>query len=196
MLIHSLPSPLAGEGEGRCLKNMKWNKERPIKNIRFSGKIKRRLCCGLQCILVAICLFIAPLQTEGIMSPDEGKKETAPDAYSHALKERWGIEVIGIRRTAAEYMLNFQYRVTDPDKALALFDRKIKPYLIDQTSGAAMMVPSPPKIGPLRQTTRNSGPVAGKTYFIFFANPAKFIKQGNKVTVVIGDFRAENLTVK
>jgi hypothetical protein len=58
------------------------------------------------------------------------------------------------------------------------------------------MVPSPPKIGPLRQTTRNSGPLAGKTYFIFFANPGKSIKAGDKVTVVIGDFKIENLAVQ
>jgi hypothetical protein len=131
-----------------------------------------------------------------MMSPDEGKSETAPSDCAVALQERWGVEIVGIRRTAADYMLNFRYRVTDPDKALMLFDRKIKPYLIDQTSGATFMVPSPPKIGPLRQATRNSGPLAGKTYFIFFANPGKSIKAGDKVTVVIGDFKIENLAVQ
>jgi hypothetical protein len=29
-----------------------------------------------------------------------------------------------------------------------------------------------------------------------FGNPGKFVKQGNKVAVVIGDFRVENLVVE
>src|SRR4030042_1767141 len=117
---------------------MEWNRAKAIKDNRFSGAIKKHLRCGLQYILF-LSLFLAPLQIEGsATAPDEGKTETAPDACSQTLQERWGIEVIGIRRTAAEYMLNFRYRVTNPDKALALFDRKIKPYLIDQASGATL----------------------------------------------------------
>ena len=70
---------------------------------------------------------------------------------------------------------------------------KTKPYLIDQASNAKLMVPNPPKVGPLRNSNK---PKADRVYFMFFGNPGKFVKAGNKVTVVIGDFKAENLTVK
>ncbi|MEW6569797.1 MAG: hypothetical protein AB1390_01280 [Nitrospirota bacterium] len=108
------------------------------------------------------------------------------------IENEWGIQIDGIRLSAGGYMLDFRYRVIDPEKAQPIFDRKEKPYLIDQASGAKFMVPSPPKVGPLRTS---NPPQADRTYFILFANPGKYVKQGNKVTVVIGDFRAEDLTV-
>ena len=54
-------------------------------------------------------------------------------------------------------------------------------------------MPDPPKVGPLRP---RGEPVEGKSYFVLFGNPGKFIKAGSKVTVVIGDFRAPALTVE
>lgn len=89
-------------------------------------------------------------------------------------------------------MLDFRYRVLDAEKASPLFSRKIKPYLIDQATGATFGVPEPPKVGALRQTRK---PVADRNYFIIFANPGEYIKKGSKVTVVIGDVRIENLIV-
>jgi len=109
------------------------------------------------------------------------------------LAARWGVEVESIRSTAAGYMLDFRYRVVDAEKARPLFKRQTKPYLIDQETGARLMVPSPAKTGPLRNSNL---PKAERTYFMFFANPGQFIKPGKKVSVVIGDFRAENLVVR
>jgi hypothetical protein len=54
-------------------------------------------------------------------------------------------------------------------------------------------VPNPPKIGSLRATRK---PEANKNYFILFANPAGYVKKGNKVKVVVGDFEAGDLIVK
>jgi hypothetical protein len=90
-------------------------------------------------------------------------------------------------------MLDFRYRVLDAEKAAPLFDRKQKAYLIDQATGAKFLVPESPKVGAMR-TTRP--PKQDKNYFIIFVNPGRYVKQGNKVTVVIGDFRAENLIVE
>ena len=106
----------------------------------------------------------------------------------------WGMEVLGLTTSAAGYMLDFRYRVTDPDKALSFMDRQEKPYLIDQATGVRLFVPSPPKVGPLRQTSRK--PVAGRTYFVLFANPGRIIKPGDTVTVAVGDCRFENLIVQ
>jgi hypothetical protein len=46
----------------------------------------------------------------------------------------------------------------------------------------------------MRQTTRR--PEAGRMYWLLFANPAKYIKPGNQVTVVVGDYRLEHLVVE
>lgn len=111
-----------------------------------------------------------------------------------SLEEKWGIKILSIRQSANGYMLDFRYRVIDPDKASLLLSRKEKPYLIDQASGARFMVPSAPKVGPLRQTAIK--PIADRNYFILFANPGKYVKPGNRVTVVIGEFRVQNLVVE
>lgn len=123
------------------------------------------------------------------------RKGTDQAAQSRGLEDRWGVQVQGIRRSAGGYMLDFRYRIVDSDKARALVDRRWKPYLIDEDTGARLMVPAPAKVGPLRQTMRNGGPQGGRTYFVLFANPGQLVRQGQRVTVVIGDFKATGLTV-
>jgi hypothetical protein len=110
------------------------------------------------------------------------------------MQER-GAETRAIRLTAAGYMLDFRYRITDPEKAQPLFDKSVKPYLIDQATGARFMVPSPPKTGSLRGRPGGK-PKPGQEFFIIFANPNRYIKAGNKVTVVIGDTQAADLVVQ
>lgn len=119
--------------------------------------------------------------------------QATPPIALTSLEDRWGIHVVGVRLAAAGYMLDFRYRVTDAKKALPLFSRQTRPSLIDQASGARFIVPRFPKTGLLRPSNQ---PLEQRSYFMFFANPGKYIKPGNKVTVVIGDFRAENLTVE
>ena len=50
------------------------------------------------------------------------------------------------------------------------------------------------KIGSMRQTTRQ--PEEGRVYFMFFQDAGQQVKSGDKVTVVIGEHRFENLTVQ
>jgi protein SCO1/2 len=112
------------------------------------------------------------------------------DARSIAAK--WGIAVESLRLTASGYMLDFRYRVIDAGKAKPIFERKIKPLLRDEATGAVMAVPVPPKTGALRNS---NDPKAGRSYFMFFANPAHFIKAGNTVTITIGAFSISGLRV-
>lgn len=105
-----------------------------------------------------------------------------------------GIEVEGIRLSAAGYMLDFRYRVLDPVKAAPLLDRKIQPYLLDEASGARLAVPDSPKVGRLRTTSRNKV-IPGRNYYILFANPGRYLQAGSKVTLVAGDARISDLTV-
>jgi len=110
------------------------------------------------------------------------------------LMETWGIEPVRIALSANGYMLDFRYRILDADKALPLMAEDIHPLLIDLVTGAKMCVPAPPKLGPLRQ--RSAIPYVGRVYFVMFANPGRYIKRGNAVTVVIGDCTIEDLTVQ
>ncbi len=108
--------------------------------------------------------------------------------------EKLGIRPVAIRLTAAGNMIDFRYRVIDPDKSLPMFNRQIATYLLDQASGDRYAVPTDTKLGPLRSSSRD--PVAGKEYFILFVNPGKVLKRGRKVSVVIGDMEIENLSLE
>lgn len=109
-----------------------------------------------------------------------------------SLPEAWGIKIEYAMLSAGGYMVDFRFRVLNVEKAAPIFDRKVMPRMIDQATGAEFIVPSPPKVGPLR----SGGNIKeGKVYFIFFANPARYVKSGNKITVLIGDFRLEDVVV-
>jgi hypothetical protein len=89
-------------------------------------------------------------------------------------------------------MLRFDYRVVDGERASVLTDRKTRPYLIDERTGAAFAIPAMEKIGELRQVAPLE---PTRTYFMIFGNPGGLVKRGARVTVVAGAFRAEGLEV-
>jgi len=108
-------------------------------------------------------------------------------------EQQWGVHVLGIHRTAAGYMLDFRYRVLDAEKATPILNRRIKPELLVEKDNRILRVPVTSKLGPLRQSAKFAK--QDRNYFMFFANPAKLVQRGDKVTIVIGDFRAEHLIV-
>jgi hypothetical protein len=115
-----------------------------------------------------------------------GKTESTPE-------ERWGVKVLGVRRTANAYMLDFRFRVTDPAKATPLLARTAKPFLVDEATGTTLGVPSAPRVGSLRA---KGNPEANRSYFILFGNSRGLVKKGSKVTVGIDDFKVEGLEVE
>lgn len=120
-------------------------------------------------------------------------KKEKPSEESLTLKEKWGVEIVGVRLTANAYMLDFRYRVIDSDKAIMFTQKQVKPYLIDQASGKKLDV-ARTRLGPMRQTAVK--PTPDRNYAILFANSNKLVKAGSKVTVVIGDFKVEDLVVE
>lgn len=119
---------------------------------------------------------------------------SGPAAGAATPEQLLGIEVEAVRWSAGGLMLDFRYRVVDPQKSLPMLDRSVKPYLIDEASGARFGIPSSPKIGPMRQTTPR--PDADRVYWLLFGNPGRYVKRGNRVTVVFGDIRLEHLIVQ
>ena len=133
---------------------------------------------------VVIALGLGSLQTA------QAAVDTDP---RRAMQEKWGIEVVSVRTSAAGSMVDFRYKVLDADKAEALFVRHTKPYLIHQTSGKVLSVPVTAKVGPLRSSNK---PKQDRIYWMFFGNKTKLVQPGDKITVTIGQFKVENLTVE
>ena len=124
----------------------------------------------------------------------EKSAEPVTDKSAEFIKEKWGVGKFIVRHTSAGYMLDVRYRVFDKEKAKPLFDRKVRPFAIEEKSSVKYGVPASPKVGFLRQAPQHIK--ENKEYFLMIANPGKRIKPGDKLTLVIGDFRIEHLTVE
>jgi hypothetical protein len=119
---------------------------------------------------------------------------SAPPQIEVTAEESLGIEVIAMRQTSGGFMLDFRYRVLNPEKAMPLFQEEVTPYLIDQSSGSKLPTIGSTKVGPFRPTSGD--PRKGVAYFMFFGNPGQLVKAGTKVTVVVNEYRLEDLVVQ
>ncbi|HYK90385.1 MAG TPA: hypothetical protein VE398_16540 [Acidobacteriota bacterium] len=104
----------------------------------------------------------------------------------------WGIDSLRVKYTESGEMIRFSWTVLDPAKAALLNDKKAEPSLIDPQAGVKLVVPQMEKVGKLRQS---STPVAGQSYWMAFSNKGRLVKRGHRVTIVIGQFRADWLEV-
>jgi len=104
----------------------------------------------------------------------------------------WGVDSLAVKWAESGEIIRFTYRVLDADKAKTLNDKKAEPFLIDPEAQVKLVVPSLEKVGKLRQS---STPQAGKSYWMAFSNKGRLVKRGDRVSVVIGQFRADGLVV-
>ncbi len=108
-------------------------------------------------------------------------------------KSVWGVEILGVRRVSAGTWLRFSYRVVDAKKAAVLNDKRVNPRLIDEKTGATLMIPTMDMVGPLRPV---APPQNGRSYYMIFENPGSLVRSGNRVNVIVGNFKAEGLVVQ
>jgi len=136
--------------------------------------------------LLLFCIF--NLRAWAVNQPDRPEQKDS-------LKDSLGIEVKTLSLSARGNLVDFRYRVTDPAKAISLSKKEARnPYLVDQETGVVLRVPGLAQIGSLRTSMKN--PIAGRTYFMLFSNPGMAVKKNNKMTLVIGDVKKENIVVE
>lgn len=116
----------------------------------------------------------------------------APDQNA-TIEATWGVRVESVRLTAAGHLVDFRYRVIDPEKALTLMKRGGEAFLQDEKTGTKLPVPVT-KVGQLRGT--GTKPKDDRVYTVMFNSGNGIIQPGSRVTVVIGDFKAEHLIVE
>ncbi len=116
--------------------------------------------------------------------------EAAAEKLGQEIEQAWGVKLVGLRHTASGYMLDLRFRVIDPEKAAPLLSRKIDRFVIVEKSGAILRVPSTEKLGQLRSAVSTPDMVKrDRVYAALFANPGRHVAPGDKVTLVLGDFR-------
>jgi hypothetical protein len=104
----------------------------------------------------------------------------------------WGVDSLSVKWAESGEMIRFTYRVIDTERAKTLGDKRLEPSLVDERAHVKLVVPMMDKVGKLRQT---STPEAGKTYWMLFSNKGGYVKRGDRVNVVIGNFHADGLVV-
>ena len=168
----------------------------------MSGRtsVKSRKARLLATVLVGgILMSIAVAQST---SPAKRVSTNAPVRYlPNELPRRaqmyyqgiWGIDDPQVKLAESGELVKFTWRVLDPTKAKPLNDKKAEPFLLDPQARVKLVVPTMEKVGQLRQS---STPEAGKSYWMAFSNSGRPVKRGDRVDVVIGQFRAQGLVVE
>jgi len=108
--------------------------------------------------------------------------------------EKFGLHFESLRVSGAGLLLDFRVRVTDPEKARKILNRKTHPRLIDPVSKMEMQVPHAENVGSLRHTGGKL--IKGRVYTMLFANPGRTVKSGAQVNIVMGDFRMDHVAVE
>jgi hypothetical protein len=142
---------------------------------------------------------VAQAKLEKIKAEAQAKALKELEKHQTALEKEWGIKILGLRLTAAGYVLDFRYKVLDPKKAAPIVQRQFSPtpYVLVERSGAKLGVPFTDKAGSLRSSVTTAAQIKrGRNYTALFANPSKHVKPGEQVTVVFGEFKAEHVTVQ
>jgi hypothetical protein len=105
----------------------------------------------------------------------------------------WGVDSLDVKAVESGQMIRFSYFVLNSAKAAQLNDKKANPYLLDEQARVRLEIPTMEKVGQLRQS---STPEAGKSYWMVFSNKGSVVKPGDRVSIVIGRFRADGLYVR
>jgi len=150
-----------------------------------------------------------PVPAATVNSPADKSKSAAKDAQPQPRVARyapdrfagragrqyalfWGIDSISVKLVESGELVRFSYRILDPAKAKVLNDKQSEAKLEDPKAGVSLVVPTMEKIGQLRQT---AAPEAGRSYWMTFSNKGRRVKRGDRVNVVVGQFRADNVVV-
>jgi hypothetical protein len=154
-------------------------------------------------LLAGGLVYLAPVPAATAAKPASASASSKPSAAEEAaawrvrqglnFKRNWGVEIINVKPVSSGYMLALRYRVLDPALAKIFNDRKAKAYLVDQATNTVLAVPALENVGELRP---GATPEAGRIYFMIFGNPGKFVKTGSRVSLRVGNLRADNMIVE
>jgi len=105
-----------------------------------------------------------------------------------AFEEETGIRVLRIVRTAGGGVIDFQYQVVDPDKALIVHDADKPPMMLDEKSNLIFA-------NPFHDHADREVHTA-VTYHELIMNGGGLLRPGSKVTLRVGDSVLEHLVVQ
>jgi hypothetical protein len=103
-------------------------------------------------------------------------------------EEETGIRVLRIVRTAGGGIIDLQYQVVDPDKALVIHDDERPPRLLDEKSNLIFA-------NPFHEHADRELHTA-VTYHQLIMNGSGLLERGSKITITVGNSSLEDLRVQ
>jgi len=142
-------------------------------------------------LVVAVLLVVAValgVKAVGARASDVRSGTEAVSAQEFAAHTGITVTLLGV--TGGGGMIEFRYQVVDPDKAsLLLHDKDKTPILVAEGSGEVIGLVARPH-------AHKAELLLGGTYFFMLANTQNALRDGTKVTVIIGDVRLEHLVAR
>jgi hypothetical protein len=112
-----------------------------------------------------------------------------PAVTAAGLAERSGVKITQVAMTGGGGLVDLRYQVVDPDKAVALHDRRTPPALVDEETGLV--------VNQLFMDHSHQGPQqVGVKYYLVFNNPGNWVHRGSRVTVLLGDAEVQHVVVR
>jgi hypothetical protein len=133
-------------------------------------------------LLFALAGWMIASQVAGNLVQSRQEKAIA------AFEEGTGIRVVRIVLTGGGGIIDLQYQVVDPDKALIIHDADNPPMMLDEKSNFIFA-------NPFHEHAARELHTA-VTYHELIMNGAGLIQRGSKVTLSVGESRLEHLVVK
>jgi hypothetical protein len=133
-------------------------------------------------LLLALAGWMITSQVVGNMAQERRVKAIA------AFEEETGIRVVRLVRTAGGGIMDLQYQVVDPDKALIVHDADQPPMMLDEKSNLVFANPFHDHAARELHTA--------VTYHELIMNGGGLLERGSKVTLKIGDSILEHLVVQ
>jgi hypothetical protein len=139
---------------------------------------------------LAFVVALLAIGSTAVYAASAGKAKRGANAVSaKVLEERYGARVDLVATAALGGMVELRFTVLDTKKADALFhDPDKMPRLLVEGVGQTLEPPSGMK--------HSMKMVNGGSYFILYGNRGGHVKEGSKISVVVGDIRLEHLTAK
>lgn len=103
------------------------------------------------------------------------------------IEDEWGVRFVQVAPVAGGGLIDLRYQVTDPDKAIYMFDEVENIPRIIAKNGAVLSMNDDPHTHDLE---------FGLSYFFLLRNIQNAVESGDEVTLAIGDMELPYFVVK
>lgn len=129
-------------------------------------------------------------QTPSVSTPPAAKVATSPEM--DAMREQFGLEVTSVTNRGP--MVEVRLLVSDPQKAGPIVVSTEGRFMINQETG--IKITSPKMTHARLLPSKSGGAVVDRNTAAWFDNTTGLIKSGDKVTIILGEYRLTDLVVQ